>query len=893
MSFLPKVRRLLRIRETRAGDQAARDAEAEIRFHLDARTEELMRDGLPRQEARARAEAEFGDREAARTRLSRRGARGERRRRLADLLDGLRWDLRFAIRRLRADRGFTLVAVSTLGLAIGANASIFSVVHEVLLRPLPYPEPDRLVIVYESEEGGNPRNRVTSGSYLDWRENARSFRELGAVGFKFEVALGDEGEPIEIPVAGMTPAAFRTLGVSARVGRTFVEEDAVPGSEGRVVLSHGLWSRRYGADPAVVGRTIRLDDVPYAVVGVMGRAFRFPDPTVEAWPILRFPPREREQREGHKWQVIGRLRPGVAPEEADAELDAIADRMRELHPRFLTGWSVNVQPYRADLTAEVRPLMWLLLAVVALVLLVACANLANLLLARTLSRRRELAVRGALGAGRGRLLRQHLTESLLLATLGGALGLLLSVGGIALLPGLAPPDIPRLEGARLDLPVTLFALGVTLASTLLFGLLPALRGAGVDPARSLSGGAGRVAGARGDARLRGALLSAQVALCVVLLVGAGLLLRSLLELQRVDYGFHPERLAVASLNLPTSRYPETPVQAAFYDRLLERVEALPGVVRAAGTSEPPVIGYQMTFGFAIQGRPAPGPDPMDESASVQAVTPGYFRTMGIRVRQGRGLEPGDRAETPLVAVVSEGLARRLWPEGDAVGRRVAVVGPEGPWHEIVGVVGDARVWSPDRPAPETIYLPWSQKPWSWLSWMALLVRTDREVPGLARLVEREVWRLDDELPVRRFATAPELYAESTARRRFAASLLAGFALAALLLGSVGVYGVLSYSVARRRREIGIRMALGAPRRAVAASVVKEGLRLVALGLAAGLVGALALTRFLRSLLFEVGATDPLTLASVPAVLLAVAALAAWIPARAAARIEPARTLREG
>lgn len=893
MGFLPNVRRLLRIRETRARDQAVRDAEAEIRFHLEERTEELVRAGLSRDEAETRARAEFGDLETARTGLRRSAAHAEHRRRLADLLDGLRWDLRFAARQLGRNRGFALVAVGTLGLAIGAATSIFGVVHAVLLRPLPYPEPERLVAVYESEEGGNPRGHVTSGTYLDWRERATAFEALGAVGFKFGVALAGEGDPAEVTIAQMTPAAFRALGFSARLGRTFGEEDAVPGSEQRVVVSHGLWRRRLGADPEVLGRTIRLDDVPYTVVGVMGPDFRFPDPAVDAWPVLRFPPAERESREAHKWDVIGRLRPGVSAEEADAELDAIMDRMRELHPRFLTGWSANVRPYRTDLTSEVRPLMWLLLGVVGLVLLVACANIGNLLLARTLSRSRELAVRGSLGADRARLLRQHLTESLLLAALGGALGLLLAVGGTALLVDLAPPDIPRIERAGLDLPVFAFALGTLLASTLLFGLLPALRGARTAPGRSLPGGAGLVAGARADSRLRGALLAAQVALCLVLLVGAGLLVRSLLHLQRVDHGFEPEGLTVVSLNLPTSRYEDTPSQTAFYQRLLERVEALPGVRSVAGTSEPPVIGYQMTFGFAIEGRPRPGPTPMQEPVSLQAVTPAYFRTLEIPVHRGRGFEPDDRTGAPAVAVVTRSLARRYWPDGDAVGRRIGFVGPEGPWHEIVGVVGDARVWGPDRPAPETIYIPYAQRAWWWMSWMGLLVRTDGQVEGLARLVEREVWRLDDRLPVRRFATVPELYAESTARRRFAASLLVGFALAALLLGSVGVYGVLAYSVARRRREIGIRMALGAPARSVAGAVLKEGLGLVAAGVVIGLAGALALTRFLRSLLFEVEPVDPLTFATVAAVLLAVAALAAWVPARTATRIEPARTLREG
>lgn len=804
-------------------------------------------------------------------------------------------DLRYALRQLARSPAFTAGAVATLALAIGATAAVFSVARAVLFRPLPVPEPDRLVYVWETNPdwsmGG--RNPVSSGNFMDWRDQASSFDGLAALSWQYGVGIaGDDGTPARVLARRGSPEIFRVVGIELLHGR-------VPGSEAeaaaegpQVLLGHGLWMRRYGGDPSVVGRTIDVNETPVEVAGVLPPEFGIPALDADLWFSVVFSEEDRESRRSHQWQVLGRLAEGVPVERAQAEMEAVAGRLRELHPEFMEGFSARIVPLRADMVREVRPLLLVLLGVVAIVLLVALSNVANLLTARGLARRREMAVRRALGAGRRRLVRQLLTESAVLTVIGGTVGLLLAVPGTRVLVALAPADIPLLDATRVDAVVLAVAAAVVVGGTFFFGLVPVLR------TGSAGGGALRASGTAEDRDpqgrfLRGAFLGAQVALSVVLLVAAGLLLRSFVALQEVDPGFETRDLLAVSIDLPFNRYDGTEAHVGFYSELLERVEAVPGVVRAAGTPEPPVTGFNNTFSFVVEGRLRPGPNPREDPVEVRTVTPGYFRTMGIPLVRGRPLEATDGVDAPRVAVINEALQRRLWPDGDPVGARISFDDeePRG-WVEIVGVAGDTHHYGLDRPAQPAIYVPHSQKRWGWMSWMTLMVRTTGDPTALVAPIRSEVWAMDDRLPIHRATAVSALYRESQARRRFAAQLLAGLAGLALLLGAVGIYSVVAYAVTRRRREFGIRMALGAGADRVAASVLRDGVRMALWGVAAGSVIALAFAPLVEGLLFEVPARDPVTLAAVVALLTVVAAAASWIPARRAMRVEPMAVLRE-
>jgi putative ABC transport system permease protein len=581
---------------------------------------------------------------------------------------------------------------------------------------------------------------------------------------------------------------------------------------------------------------------------------------------------------------------GAPLQQAQAELDAIAARLAEEYPQHMEGWGVNVQPYRADLVSGVRPLLILLLGAVALVLVLACANLANLLLARALAREREVAVRGALGAGRPRLLQQFLTEALLIALLGGGLGFVLTAAGLDAFVRLAPDDIPLLEQTRIDPAVFGFAVAATVMATLLFGLLPALNATASDPAATLRAATERGGGLR-HARLRSALLIAEVALSVVLLTGAGLLVRSFLRIEQVDYGFDPENILITYVSLPSARYPGTPQHVDFFRRALERVEAVPGIRSAVGTTDPPALQVSVTFSFAIEGRPRPGPQDREDPVTLAAVTPGYFRALGIPLLQGRAFSESDGPETPAVLIINRALAQRHWPGQDPVGKRISFQGQQGPWLQIVGVVGDTRHSNVDRPNDPTIYIPYAQKRWSWLNWLALAARTEGDPESLAPSVRDAIWEVDGTLALGRITPLVDLYGELNARRRFATVLLGVFALLAMILGTVGVYGVLAYAVAQRTREIGVRIALGAQRRSVAATVVRQGVVLALAGIGLGVPAALGLSRFLGSLVFGISTQDPGTFIAVPLLMLSVAAVAAYLPARRATRVDPLQALR--
>jgi len=866
------------------------DVDDEFEFHVACRAAELETEGVPAGEAMIRARREFGDADQARRACLeiQRDAASHRRRR--ELFGTLRQDVRFAFRVLRQSPGFTAVAALTLALGLGGTTAIFSAFRGVLLRPLPYGAPERLVRVWEVSPRGEDHNVVSRGNYVDWARESKSFSELGAHYFPYGRGLTGDGEPVQVMVSAVTPSLMRLLDAPPLLGRSFVPEDAA-GDGSVVLLSYHLWQGRFGGDSALVGRSIVLDDERYQVAGVMAPSFGFPAAYVDLWTPIPDADLDPTSRRSHNLGVVGRLAPGATRESAQAELDGIARSLAERYPEYMTDWGVNVVPLQGDLVADVRPLLIVLFGGIAVVLLIVCLNLSNLLLSRAVGREREMAVRGALGASRGRLIRQLFTESLILGLGGGVLGAAVAVAALRLFLTTAPVDIPLLDQVRLDPAVLAFAVAVTIGSVVLFGLVPAFRLARADLQGTLRGGRDGVGSRHGW--LRGALLVIEVAFSLVLLVGAGLLVRSFWGLQRADYGFRPDNLLTMAVDLPSTRYDTTTAQRAFYQRLIDRLGAIPGVASVAGTSEPPGGGWNMTFSFAIRGRPAGTASGREDPEAMRVITPGYFRTMGIPLLRGRDITSADRADAPAVLMINQAMARLHWADQDPIGQEIRFAGT-GPWWTIVGVAGDVRLTSADQEPAPALYLPYAQRPWSWMSWLSLLIRPEegRDAAAFGPAARAAVWELDDHLPIQRIATAQDLYAEGNARRRFAMTLLLAFAGAALVLGAIGMYGVLSYTVAQRRQEIGIRVALGAAPGRVLATVLRQALALAGLGVAFGLGVALVATRLLRSLLYQVSPVDPITFAGVSAVIGLIAIVAAFFPARRAARVDPLTAIRD-
>ena len=874
------------------------DVADEMDFHIEMIAAKHIASGHSPESARALALREFGDIERARRQCEAIGAEEARRRAWSEVLDSVARDVRFALRSLGRTPGLAVALVLTLALGIGATTAIFSVVRGVLLRPLPYTDPDRLVRIWEVSPRGDTHNVVSPGNYASWRERAKSFAVIGAHRSPYGVSLVGTGEPIRVMATDLTPSAMQALGTRAALGRTFTPDDA-RGDGQTVVLSHAFWERRFGGEPGIIGRQVRLDDVSFTVVGVMPRGFEFPSAVVDLWRPVPDAQINADEWRSHNWLVIARLAPGATLEQASVEMRTIASALSHEIPQYMTGWGSNVVSLGEDLVASVRPLLIVLLGGATLLLVVACANIANLLLARALGRQREIAVRGALGAGRGRIARQLMTESLVIALAGGVVGIAAAVVLTRGLVAMAPPDIPRLSAVEIDATVLAFALAASIASGLLFGLAPVarlvmshrFRG---ESLQSTLRSSGDRSGSARTGHARSALLVAELAISLVLLTGAGLLLRSAVNLSSIDYGYRPEGLVTAGLDLPRVRYDGSARHTAFYELLMDHVRQLPGVAGVATTSEELGTTASMTFSFAIEGRPSTNPSGREDPQPLRAVAGDYFRTMGIPVRRGRLFTTADDADAPPVVIVNESLARTLWSDRDPVGTRVSFTGASGPWLEIVGVVGDTRANAADAPPLPALYVPFAQKRWPWLSWSTLVVRTTAgtDSHALTAALRKAVWDIDAQLPIQRIATAPELYRESVARRRFATGLTAMFAAAALALGMVGMYGVLSYGVMQRRREFGIRLALGARAEQVTRVVVREALTLALIAVIVGMLGASGLTRLLADLLFEVSPTDPATFAAV-AVLVALVALAAsWVPARRATRIDPASTIRD-
>jgi putative ABC transport system permease protein len=817
-------------------------------------------------------------------------------------------DLRFARRVLAASPGFTAVAVVTLALGIGANTAIFSVVDGVLLRRLPYDDPDRLVLLYQAKEATD-RGSFSPADYFDVARESRSFAGLAAFAPR-QFNLTGDGEPERIAGLAVSGGFFDVLGAKCRWGAGFTAgadaahaAHAADTAADQAVLAHGLWQRRFGGDPALVGRTVRLDAGPVTVVGVLPPGFRFaPDRDAELFvrnatdlPPPPLPPDEdlRAVRGLHWFQVLGRLAPGVELSSARAEVEGIGHRLAAAPPETNAARDLVTVSLRDELVGGLRPALLTLLAAVGLVLLIACTNVANLLLARALARGRELAIRSTLGAGPFRLLRQLLAESLLLALAGGGLGLVLGYWGVEALVRLAPPDLAGLAEITLDHRVLAFTAAVALASVLVFGLVPAWLLSRPDSQAALKEGGRATAGAR-TGLLRSLLVVAETALALVLLVGAGLLVRSFVALQAVDPGFDPDRVLTFSVAVPPAKYAEPARVAAFYQEAYDRLRALPGVESAGGVLTLPFAGSAAALAFSIEGEPDPPPGE-ERDAGYQVTGGGYFRTLRIPVVAGRDLEPsdGERGEGGeggrRVAVVNRAMARKYFPGTDPIGRRITFDdADEGGWMTVVGVVGDVRHFALDQPVRPEVYVPLAQDPWPFTTFV---LRTTGDPMTLGEAARRAILEVDPDQPISRLRPMTAYLAESVAQRRFVLLLIGLFAAVAAVLAALGIYGVVAHSVTQRTHEIGIRMALGAGKRSVLADVLGRGMALAGLGVAAGAAAALAATRLLASLLYGVGAADPPTYAGVALLLAAVALVATLLPARRASRVEPMVALR--
>jgi putative ABC transport system permease protein len=805
-------------------------------------------------------------------------------------MNGFLQDLRYGVRMLARSPGLTAAAILALALGIGANTAIFSVVNAVLLRPLPYPDADRLLNVHQVwATAPNEHDVLSADDVVALREGAAAFGQVAAYfspvgGF----AITGGGEPEQVAGTAVTAEMFDVLGTRPALGRAFLPEDGRPGAEPVVVLSHALWQRRFGGDPGIVGRALTMDSRAHTITGVMPKGFRFPrDGVADLWPIFR--PERSSSRPPYYIRTVARPRPGAGPAEVQGALRSITRQIKEWFPDSSADWRLDAAPLKDELVGDARPALLVLLGAVALVLLIATANIANLLLARATARRREMAIRAALGAGRFRLARQLVTESLILAGVGGLFGIILSLWGTDLLVQVGPRNLPRLYEVGIDLRVLLYTAAVTILSGILFGLAPAIRASRPGLATTLQAGARGTTDHAGR-RLRSLLVVTEFALAVMLLCGAGLLIRSFLRLQQVSPGFDAGGILTASVSLPQARYPGGAERSAFFRGLLERASSLPGVQAAAISMALPPDLLVMTNPYTIEGRPLP-PGSQPPAVAQLLIGGDYFHALGVPLLRGRAFTEADVAGAPEVIIINQTMAKTLFPGEDPIGRRLQLgdPDPESPWVTIVGIAGDVKYTGLDKAPEPTMYTPYEQNLW-WPT-MFLVVRSSVDPAGLARAVRSQVAGLDPLLPLARVRTMDELLGQSVAEPRFRTTLLGIFAATALLLAAVGIYGVLSYTVGQRTQEIGIRMALGARRRDVLALVLGQGMALAGIGVAIGLAAALALSRVLAGLLFGVSPADPATFGAVSLVMVAAALLACYVPARRATRVDPMVALR--
>jgi len=806
-------------------------------------------------------------------------------------MDLLIKDIRYGIRGLLKRPGFTVIALITLALGIGANTAIFSVVNAVLLRPLPFQNPEQLVIVWEDATlVGFPHNTPAPANYVDWKTQNQSFADMAA-SRETSFNLTGDGEPERVTAYAVTGNFFPLLGVQPLLGRSFVAEEDRPGGNKVVVLSYSLWQSRYGGDRNVLNREILLNGEKHSVVGVMPASFQFFEKEARLWVPIAFDQEDLANRGGHYLIVVARLKPDVSVAQAQAEMNAIMRRIGIDHPAETMEGKIGavVLPMRDQFVGNARGSLIVLLVAVAFVLLIACANVAGLLLARAVARRKEIALRMALGAGRARVIRQLLTESLLLAVTAGVLGSLLAYASFTFLQGLVPEEMALATSLKLDVRILVFTIAISIVTGIIFGLVPALQSANFDLNDALKQGSGRVTS---TGRLRSSMIVFEVALSIVLLVGAGLLIQTLFQLFRQYSMLEPEKVLTMRTILPREKYKETQRRDNFYQQVLQRVEHLPGVVAAGYSTSIPLSWKGGTSGFYPEGLKAPIPG-MAYDANHRQVSTNYLKAMNIPLRQGRYFETRDNAQSIPVAMVNETMARQYWPGENVLGRRFKRGDPadDAPWMEIVGVVADVRQMGLDEPVKAEMYFPYQQDDTIWYVPRDLAIRTTGDTSNLVASVRQIIREVDPDQPVSNVATMAEVLGTEAAQRRMGMIMLAGFAALALLLASLGIYGVLAYFVTQHTNEIGVRQALGATPRNILFLVLRKGMGLTLVGVGIGLAASFALTRLMSSLLFGVTAADPLTFVTVPLVLVGVALLACYIPARRATKVDPLVALR--
>lgn len=805
-------------------------------------------------------------------------------------------DIRYAFRMLLKRPGFTLIVVLTLALGIGANTTIFSAIDAVLLNPLPYKDPDRLMVVWETNKQLGPemwdRNEVAIGNFLDFRSRNQVFEQVGSL-FYTNMHLTGTGDPQRLQGCVVTTNFFQVLGVQPVLGRSFLPEEEKPGSPFTVVISHDLWQRQFGSDPSVINKSLTLNGHQVAVIGVMPPRFEVQFPTswhVDMWVpmVIDVADPDYHDRGTNFLYTLARLKQDVSRQQAQADMSLIASQLQQQYPETNADRGVRVVPLHKQLVGNIESYLYMLFAAVGFVLLIACANVAGLLLARVTTRHREVAIRMAVGASRWRLIRQLLTESVILSAISGLLGLLLAYGGIKLLVSLTPSEVPRLHEIGLHVPVFLWTLAISIVTGLLFGLAPALQASKADLNTALKESSGRNPGSFQGSGLRNVLVVSEVAVALLLLVGAGLMTKSFFRLQQVDPGFDATNLLSMNIALPTSKYRETQTNI-FFDQLIERVQSLPGVKSVAGISPLPLSDNNVSKGVLIEGAPVVALADRP-SVGVRIITPNYFPTMSIPVLKGRSFSAQDRDNTPNVIVVNEALASRLWPDQDPIGKRLGFEDDPGKqvWREIVGVVGNVRHKALEIDVMPEAYFPYQQVP---ENFMSLVVRTTSDPASMIPAIRNQVLSIDKDQPVSDIKTMEQRVAKSVASSRFVMLLLSSFSVLALGLAAVGIYGVMAYLVTQRTQEIGVRMALGAQKRDVLRMVVGKGMVLAIIGTAIGLVASLALTRLMRSLLFQVTPTDWFTFVIASMILLIVALLACYIPARRATKLDPLIALR--
>ena len=796
-------------------------------------------------------------------------------------------DLRYGKAMMWKRPGFTLVTLTALALGIGANTAIFSAVNSILLRSLPYEAPEQLVRIHDAKPGQYEEFPASPGNFHVWREQASSFENIAAYFTGPPLVMPGSDRPQVFEGARVTPTLFPLLKVQPLLGRTFTPEEETIDRALVVLLSQGLWQRHFGSNPGVIGQQITLSDKSYTIVGVMPASFKFPTDRAELWVPTGFNQKDRTRHGSHHLSVIGRLKPGTPIQQAQAELNTISQRLAEQRPETNAGWITKVVNWQEDLVGSVKRPLWIITGAVLLVLFIACLNIINLMLAQSISRTREVAIRMALGASRGRVIRQLLTESVLLAVVGGILGLLLAFAGVRALSSLAADTLPSASNITIDWRVLVFTMALSMLTGIIFGLAPALQFSRPDMQDMLKeGGRGGTEGAHRHL-LRKLLVISEVGFAIMLLVGAGLLIRSFSKLRDVNPGFNPNNVLAMNVSLHRTRYPKEPEQAAFFDKLVQSVSTVPGV-QVAGAVSPLPFGSDMNYGFQISSQPPADPNQLPQ-ANYYLVSSDYFRLMNIPVLKGRAFTNADRENVPRVAIINNTMALRHFGNEDPIGKQINITNGSDVWREIVGVVGDVKQYGLDVEVKPQIYEPYLQEPFFM---MTILARTNGNPTDLAEPVQRQVYALDKNQPVTKITSMEAVVSESLAKRRFSMTLLTIFAGVGLVLVTIGIYGLMAYMVSQRTHEVGIRMALGARASDIVKLVVGQAVILVIIGIVIGLGASHALTRTMTSLLFGVTTTDWRTFVGVSALLITVAILASFLPAYRAMKVNPVEALRE-